>query len=125
MNVSVAGPTIVTSRAKEALAFYATHFDLVANDYGAGDDCWYWTLTFREHSELSFMTPQGGEADFTGQGMFFYVELPDGAAVDALYRRMDAAGLEASAPMLEDGMYQYWVTDPAGLRLMVHATVPA
>ena len=36
MNISTAGPTIVTSKAKDALAFYATHFGLTANDYGAG-----------------------------------------------------------------------------------------
>jgi hypothetical protein len=35
VNISTAGPTIVTSKAKDALAFYATHFGLTANDYGA------------------------------------------------------------------------------------------
>jgi predicted enzyme related to lactoylglutathione lyase len=119
VNISTAGPTIVTSKAKDALPFYATHFGLTPDDYGAGDESWYWTFTFGEHSELSFMLPQHGEPDFTGQGLFFYVELADDAEVDALRQRMIAGGVQVSEPKEEDSMYQCWLTDPVGLRVMV------
>ena len=124
MHVSLAGPagpTIVTRKAKEAVAFYAAHFGIVANDYGAGDDCWYWTVSFGERGELSFMVPQGTETEFTGQGLFFYLELADNAEVDALRERLVAAGVDAPKPALDGGMYQFWITDPAGLRLMIFA----
>ena len=122
MPVKLAGPTIVTSKAKEALAFYAAHFDLAANDYGAGTDSTYWTLTFGKNSELSFMEPEGGEPEFGGAGMFFYIELDDAAGVDAQHARLRAAGVDASPLKTEHFMYQSWATDPSGLRIMIYTT---
>jgi predicted enzyme related to lactoylglutathione lyase len=124
MRIITAGPTVVTSKAPEAVAFYETHFGLTANDYGAadaGETCWYWTLTFGDHAELSFMLPRGPESEFTGVGSFYSIQLGDAAAVDAQRQRLMDAGVSAPEPHVEDFMYQFWITDPAGLRLMIHS----
>ena len=121
MTVKSAGPTIVSAKAAEAVAFYAKHFDVTVEDYGAGADCWYWTIKFGSGMELSFMAPQGEaeEGVFTGAGLFYYIGLASDAEVDAQHARMTAAGIDAPAPLLEDGMYQFWITDPTGLALMI------
>jgi predicted enzyme related to lactoylglutathione lyase len=130
MTIHNAGPTIVTSKGREAVAFHAKHFGAEVNDYGAGDECWYWTVTFGGNSELSFMMPQGGEPEFDGKGLFFYLDIDTHADVDALCKRIVASGLtpltESGAaitkPYLDGGMYQFWLVDPAGVRLMLHST---
>ncbi|MCL1899987.1 MAG: VOC family protein [Promicromonosporaceae bacterium] len=130
MPILNAGPTIVTSQAKAAVKFYAKHFDLTANDYGAGDECWYWTLTFGENSEMSLMLPLGGWAESDGTGLFFYLEYGTEAEVDAMFERLTAAGVrvvseqgdEITAPYRTGSMYQIWAVDPAGTRLMLLTT---
>ena len=127
MRIKTAGPTLMTTKAKEAVDFYATHFDAAVNDYGAaeaGKDCWYWTLTFGEKAaDLSFQTPPAGEAPFAGAGLYFYVELDDAAAVDAQRTRLLEAGIEVGSTSTAHDMYQCWLRDPAGLQLMVYAAV--
>ena len=122
MHIKTAGVTLTTPKAKEAVGFYATHFDAVVNDYGAGEDCRYWTVTLGvKEAELSFMIPGPDAARFTGVGQFLYVDLDDAAAVDAQRTRLLDAGIEVGSTFTEHGMYQFLLRDPAGLEIMVYA----
>jgi predicted enzyme related to lactoylglutathione lyase len=120
-----AGTTIISTKAKEAIDFYVSNFDVHVNDYGAGADTWYWTLTFAQGAELSFMMPVGLTVDlvgeFDGKGTFYWLLLSDATEVDALHAKLASAGAKLTPIKTEDMMYQFWVTDPAGLPVMVHS----
>lgn len=121
MQIKSAGTTFTTTKGKEAVDFYAQHFGAEVDDYGAGADCWYWTVRFGPGLELSFMAPQGGAPEHDGVGTFYYLELADRAAVDAQRERMAAAGIEVPEAAVGEGGYAFWMADPAGVNLMVHS----
>lgn len=111
--------TFVTSRIKEAVSFYKTHF--AASE--AFDCGWYVVLRLEGERgiELCFMEPQNGAPEYKGGTSLnlLYDE------ADAVYRRLSAAGLEAVFPLDDHpwGDRGFAVLDPLGTAVYCHHAI--
>jgi catechol 2,3-dioxygenase-like lactoylglutathione lyase family enzyme len=118
-------PVICTAVLAETRAFYETHFDFAP----AFESDWYVHLTSRSDSRvhLAIMDhthptiPEGYRKPV--QGLLLNFEVED---VDAVYARMQAAGLDVRQSLRDEvfGQRHFILADPSGMLVDVIKPIP-
>lgn len=116
MRPTTASPCITTNHVGAARDFYRTFFDARLTF-----DCdWYINLEFGDGLSLQFMEPQAGQPLCNTDGLTYNFCVAD---VDAEYRRLTIAGLEAALPIADHpwGDRGFAVKDPSGVTLYIYS----
>lgn len=108
---------VVTDKVAESRDFYVRYFN--SEVIYEGEDLWVVVLSVGE-SELGFMKPRLAfqsplfQSPFTGQGLWFTVDVDD---ADAEYERIRALGAPIEVPLRDEpwGERHFSILDPNGI----------
>lgn len=126
MDASQFYPVLMTAELEATAAFYVQHFDMVA----LFESDWYVHLQSTKNKSINLAIMAGGHESiplkYRGQranGLLLNFEVED---VDAVYARLDAAGLPMLLPLRSEpwGQRHFITEDPSGVMIDIITPIP-